>query len=69
MTDTNLVVRCAKYGCRRRATTYELEVGPGAETFPNALCPDHAWLPHRLGTLEQPTIVQAEARRRVKEEG
>lgn len=48
---------CAKYGCRHKSVTVELEVGVGAETFPNALCAEHARRPDKKGTLLEPTQV------------
>jgi hypothetical protein len=62
MTDTKTEavqqrIRCFKYGCRRKASTVELETGPGSASGPNALCLVHAMRPAQRGTFEKPVIV------------
>jgi hypothetical protein len=51
-------ITCAKYHCGHLMHTVELEHGPGAETFPNALCREHATRPEKRGTFALPTLVQ-----------
>ena len=51
-------IRCFKHGCRRKASTVELETGLGAASGPNALCSEHAMRPELHGTIERPVIVR-----------